>query len=211
MALLACVLCVGPALAEMKGGVHVWLGQKWMDSDWEPVDQPTQYGIGANFGGVDWPVMIAVDVLMGSDDECYDYDYGYGYVYSYDLEVDGTELDVGVRKFWDSNGKFQPYVGGGLAYIKQDIKATATYPEVFGISRQITESISIDDSGTGFWLNAGVNWVITPRLYLGLDLRYSDADVEYSFEDIEVRQTEPSTLKINGGGTHAGLVFGVRF
>jgi len=210
-AALACALCVAPALAEMQGDAHLWLGKKWMSSDWEPLDKPKQYGVGANFGGVDWPVMIAVDVLFSSDDHSYTYDYGYGYFFSYNLDVDGTELDLGVRKFWTYRDKFRPYVGGGLAYIKQDATVSVTYPEVFRITQDVTESVKFDDSGTGFWLNAGVNWAITPKLYIGLDLRYSDADVEFRYEDIfESRQVE-GVEKLDGGGTHAGIVFGLRF
>lgn len=209
-AALVVALCAAPALAEMKGDVHLLLGKKWMDSDWEPVDKPMEYGIGANFGGVDWPVMIAVDVLLSSDDHTYRYDIGYDYIVSYKFETDGTEFDLGVRKFWDVSEKFQPYVGGGLAFIKQDAKISVTYPEILRISQYVTESISFDDSGTGYWLNGGVNWLITPKLYLGLDVRYSDADIEYDYGDIFTRQVE-APEKLNGGGTHAGIVFGYRF
>jgi opacity protein-like surface antigen len=208
-AILACVLCATPAIAEMKGDVHLLLGKKWMDNDWEPVDNPQEYGFGANFGGVDWPVMIAVDLLFSSDDSSASYDY-YGYEYGYRFDVDGTEIDVGARKIWDDKGRFHPYLGGGLAYIKQEATITVTFPEI--LFRQIDQfSFSLDDSGTGFWVNGGVNWAITPKVYLGLDLRYSDADVEYSTEEIQMRQVEPVSMKLNGGGTHAALLFGYRF
>jgi opacity protein-like surface antigen len=223
IAAAAALLSSGSALAEMKGEVNLFLGMKDVkDSDFENVpvfkDQTldvssmTEYGVGASFGGVDWPVMIAVDVLMGSDDDSATGDYGYDYRYK--IELDTTEVHLGVRKFWTNHEKFHPYVGGGLAWIDAEAKLSL-YGEEIIFTRQPTELLfeeCYDDSGTGFWLGGGVMWRFTPRLSLGLDLRYSDASVDFEVQDdIDDRQVETVAESFDVGGMHYGLQFGFRW
>jgi hypothetical protein len=75
-------------------------------------------------------------------------------------------------------------------------------------------SLCADDSGTGFWLNGGVMWRITPRINLGFDLRYSDVSVDLVFEEdalVPDRQIAEESIEADVGGLHYGLLFGIRW
>jgi opacity protein-like surface antigen len=170
------VLMMMPMAAQAQywtGNVNLFLGAKAMDEDdWEPVDQHTEFGFLLDFGQTTWPVNIAIDVLGSVATET---------EYSADLEVTTTEIDLGIRKAWGQ--AFRPYLGGGVAFIS--VKS-----EISGFGY----SYSDDDSGTGFWLNGGLMLTLGDAFNLGLDLRYSSADV---FDN-----------DVDGGGTHAGIVLG---
>jgi opacity protein-like surface antigen len=83
-----------------------------------------------------------------------------------------------------SGSPIRPYIGGGLAFVNAEQKATTF------------SYIPDDDNGTGFWLNGGVCWTLGQSFNLGLDLRYTQADV--------------TLFNVDGkaGGTHAGVILG---
>ena len=54
--------------------------------------------------------------------------------------------------------------------------------------------VSDDNNGIGIWLNGGVYWTLSQHFNLGLDLRYSQADV--------------TLFDVDAGGTHAGVILG---
>ena len=159
------------------GNLNFVLGQKTLEEeDWAPLDKQTEFGVLIDFKQTSWPVSIAVDILASVDTTT---DLG--------IEVEGntSEFDIGVRKIWDMPGsQIKPYIGGGLAFINAEIKATDVV------------TVSIDDSGTGYWLNGGIYWALTENFNLGIDLRYSQADV--TFFGIEG----------DAGGTHVGVLAG---
>jgi len=96
---------------------------------------------------------------------------------------------VGVRKIWKVAGSsIRPYIGGGLAYINAEIRRQDI---IF-----FAPTVSDKDSGTGIWLNGGVYWTLNQSFNLGLDLRYSQADVTLFGVDGEA------------GGTHVGIMLG---
>jgi len=159
------------------GNVNAFLGQKTLDEDdWGSLDKQAEFGVLVDFKQPDWPVSVAVDFLASTDKET-----------EAGIEVEGTtsELNVGVRKIWEDTGStIRPYIGGGLAVINAELK-TNGFPY-----------ISDDDSGAGIWLNAGVYWILGQNFNLGLDLRYSQADVTlYGTEG-------------KAGGNHVGLLLG---
>ena len=214
---VAVALAVTPALAEWKGEVNLFLGEKKLsddnldeledDADFSLSDQ-FEWGIASSFGDVDWPVMIAVDLLMADSDDSYTYEGFYDYTYS--VEIETTELAVGVRKFWAVNDKFEPYVGGGLAYVKAEAClefSTNSSP----FNKQFVEALSVDESDIGFWINGGGMWRFNDKFHLGLDLRYSDATVE--FEDVVLDDFKQPTSEgeFEAGGFHYGILFGYRW
>ena len=161
---------------EWTGNVNFFLGQKTLEeNDWAPVDKQAEFGVLVDFKQQNWPVSIALDFL-GSTDEATESG----------VNIEGTtsEFDVGVRKIWAVAGSsIRPYIGGGLAFINAEFKAT-NFP------------VSDDDNGTGIWLNGGVYWTLGQHFNLGLDLRYSQADVTVFGVDVDA------------GGTHAGIILG---
>jgi hypothetical protein len=168
---------------EWTGNVNAFLGAKALDEDdWEPAEEHGQFGILVDFKKKDWPVSIAIDLLSSEGD---------GAVFEpnsglfIDLEGETTELNAGVRKIWDQHAIVRPYIGGGLAFISADATGSAA-----GFT------LSDDDSAVGFWINGGVYWTLNTSFNIGLDLRYSQAEVTLIDTDV------------NAGGGHAGLILG---
>jgi hypothetical protein len=214
LAVVPLMLFSTAALAAVE--IHVFYGQKQMDSKVEPVDTPPVYGLGASFGGSTWPVMLAVDVATTSDDDTCTYDY-YGYTATYKYEVDTTEINVGVRKFWGE--KFRGYLGGGISYIDSSVKVQIT--DVDFPSRQELPFTLVDDSdsATGYWLQGGIGWQFSKMLSVNGQWTYTNADIEITGEEINgngngspTRQ-EPSSYKedVKAGGNRLELMLGIRF
>ena len=163
---------------EWTGNANLIIGQKSLEEDdWKPVEDQTELGILVDFRKVGWPVSIAIDLL------------GAGDVHESGVNKDTgftSENHLGVRKIWDDTGTgFRPYVGGGIAVVfgKLEIKTGAT-------------TVEEDDTGSGFWIGAGTYWTAGPKLNLGLDIRYSQADVTLFNKEREA------------GGLHTGLFVG---
>ncbi len=162
---------------EWTGNVNFFLGQKTLDKeDWDFINKQPEFGVLVDFKQQDWPVSIAIDILGSSDD---------GTESGVLIEGQTSEINIGVRKIWVTPGSsIKPYIGGGVALINAEIKATGF------------TSISEDDNGTGIWLGGGIYWTLGQTFNIGLDLRYSQADVTLFGETGEA------------GGTHAGLMLG---
>ena len=196
--LVATCLVLGFSGAAVAGDVNVWFGQKSLEeNDWAPVEDQTQFGVMMNFGNIDWPVSIAVDIFQSSDDAAVDYGYGYGYYGYYVLvdKVEGktTEIDVGTRWIWDNHDTLKPYAGVGLAWVSGEFEVTG---EIIDKQSFGSFSESVDDSAVGLWVNGGFMWRATGSFNLGLDLRYSSADVEILGFDVDA------------GGLHYGVFAG---
>lgn len=170
------------------GNVNVMFGQKNLDDDdyWEPVEDQTEYGIMFDFKANDnWPISIAVDVLFSDDDgESYSPYLGANVEY----EGETQEFNLGVRKYFPVTPQFKPYVGGGLAYISAEY--SGSYAGV---------SVSDDDSEVGFWLGGGAVFTFAERINIGVDLRYSQAEVSLFGVDGEA------------GGSHFLVFAGLHF
>jgi len=199
------LLLVTPALG---ADASLLLGQKKLDlnldsSDLKPLEDQNFVGVLLNFGGKEWPVSLAVDLIFASDDvsDSYSYTY-YGYTYSYSakVSVDTSELDVGVRKFFGEN-KVQGYVGGGMAYIDAEVSIDASVSGPFLPTISISDSES--DNGIGYFLNGGVRFQVGPRVHVGLDVRYSDVSVDFG--------QNSAGDNIDIGGTYYGAFVGFRW
>jgi len=162
---------------EWSGNVNFFLGQKSLDSDdWGVLDDQSAFGVLVDFKQDHWPVSVALDFLGSYDD-----------VTQLGTKFEGGtfEFDVGVRKIWEVSGSpVRPYIGGGLAFVSAKLEESGPFPA------------SDEDNGTGIWLNGGVYWTLGQSFNLGLDLRYSDAEVTLYDVDGEA------------GGTFAGLMLG---
>jgi Outer membrane protein beta-barrel domain len=178
---------VAPAHADATGNVNFFLGQKSLSSsDWEPVEKQGEFGAVMSFGEKSWPISIAVDVLLSAAEE----DAFDPFLGSYTITGTTYEVDFGVRKVW-GKAATRPYIGGGLA--------------VIGAGAELDNglaSVDADDSAVGFWADAGIFWRLGSHFNLGLDLRYSDADVDLDFGAGLVAQD------IGAGGFSYGLLLG---
>jgi opacity protein-like surface antigen len=211
---VAVALAVTPALAEWGGEVNLFLGEKKLsDDNLDDLEDETdfslsdqfEWGIASSFGNVDWPVMIAVDLLMADSDDSYTYEGFYDYTYS--VEIETTELAVGVRKFWAVNDKFEPYVGGGLAYVKAE--ACLEFTSDAAPFKQYSDSLSFDENDIGYWINGGGMWRFNDKFHLGIDVRYSDAKVD--FDDVDLEKQPEGSGEFEAGGFHYGILFGYRW
>ncbi|NTW66239.1 MAG: porin family protein [Nitrospirae bacterium] len=192
IAVLALVFfLLGASLASAQdqwtGNVNIFIGQKNLDKDdWEPVDKQTEFGVEIDFRKKDWPVNIAIDILRSSDDDTYyEYDPFFGPL-SADVKGETTEFNIGIRKIWDGFPSIRPFIGGGLSYIRAEVEVS-----IPGIG-----SASESDTGVGIWLGGGVYFTLAEHFNLGLEIRYSDADVTIA------------DVKGKAGGTHYGLLAG---
>lgn len=156
----ALVITSTPCFA-MEYQVNFFLGQKMLDEDdWAPTEDQTEFGVVTTFGGENWPVHIAVDVL-GSSEETTEM--------SIDLTGSTSEFDFGVRKIWGRK-KIRPFLGGGIALINGEF-------EVLGAS--------FDDDGTGYWANGGVFWRLGRRFNIGVEARISRAEITLFGIDVQ--------------------------
>lgn len=163
---------------DFTGNTNFFLGQKFLEKDdWAPLENQTEIGVMVDFKQEEWPVSIAVDLLVSSTEED-----------EQGIELTGStiELNLGVRKIFEIEGSsMRPYIGGGLAFISAEYEGSQGYIKV-----------SDDDSAVGVWANAGVYWTLNESFNVGLDLRYSKAEV--TLFDVEGE----------AGGTHVGLLLG---
>ena len=163
--------------AHASGNVNFLLGTKNLDSDdWAPFDEQAAFGVLIDFKGQNWPISMAIDILGSLDKET---------ISGIEFEASTSEFDIGIRKIWEVYGSsIRPFIGGGIAFINGELKATNVGPVTF------------DDDGTGFWINGGVYWTLGQHFNIGLQARYSRAEI--------------TILGIDGeaGGTHAAVMLG---
>jgi len=132
------------------------------------------FGVLVDFKQKNWPISIAIDLLGSLDQET---------ISGVEREGRTSEFDIGVRKIWEVAGSsIRPFIGGGLAFLNAEKEDAGIF--------------SVNDSGTGIWLNGGVYWTIGQHFNLGLQARYSQAEVTLFGANVEA------------GGTHAGIMLG---
>jgi opacity protein-like surface antigen len=150
------------------GNISGYIGQKSLDdNDWDKLDRQGSLGVIFDFKKQSWPVSIALDVFASGDE---DTDGG--------IKTDGgtLETDIGVRKIFELSGSsIRPYIGGGIAIIGATVENSS--------GGSITSKD--DDTATGAWIGGGMYYAATESLNIGLDLRYSEAEVTLFDEDRE--------------------------
>jgi opacity protein-like surface antigen len=178
--IVACFLLSIPSSAicdSWTGNINAFLGTKQLDKDdWEPLEEQSEFGVMVDFKKTNWPVSIAIDFLTSSDETT---------ISGITIEGKTSEFAFGVRKIFATSGNFRPFIGGGLANISAELSGKSGWA-----------SVSDDDSAMGFWLCGGIYWTFAESFNLGLQLRYSDAEVTLYNIDGEA------------GGTHTGLLLG---
>ena len=176
---ILCVFLFSPQLGNTQeklwsGNINFILGAKALEKDdWEPADEQTEFCIEGDFKKKDWPVSIAID-LSGA--------VGEGNVAGLTFESTTSEFNVGVRKIWDKSSNVRPFLGGGVSFMSAEIE---------------TLGVSIDGTGTGFWLGGGVYWTLG-IINIGFEAKYSSAETEL----------EKTGVDVESGGGHFGLLFG---
>ena len=160
------------------GNVSGYLGYKTVDdNDWPNLDSQGSVGVISDFGKQSWPVSIAADLLFA------------GTVHESGVKKDtgGTmEIHLGARKIFTlQNSSFRPYVGGGAVLVSAMLEN-----ENAGVV------VDDDDTAIGAWVGAGTYYAVTPSFNIGVDVRYSKAEVTIFDKEREA------------GGLNAGITAG---
>ncbi|MEH6473550.1 MAG: outer membrane beta-barrel protein [Halopseudomonas sp.] len=160
------------------GHISGYLGQKQLDdADWSPLEKQLSLGVIFDIKRESWPVSIAYDIIGSADV----HESG-----ALKNEAYTVEHHLGIRKIFDITGtSVTPYVGGGVALIDTEIK-----------NRSATTHTTESDDSTGLWVGGGVYVPITSNVNLGVDVRYSQADVTFANVDRKA------------GGMHWGITTG---
>ena len=160
------------------GNVSGYVGHKSVDDkDWPNLDSQGSVGVISDFGKQSWPVSIAADLLFA------------GTVHESGVNKDtgGTmEIHLGARKIFTlQNSSFRPYVGGGAALVSARLEN-----ENAGVA------VEENDTAVGAWVGAGTYYAVTPSFNIGVDVRYSKAEVTLFNKEREA------------GGLNAGITAG---
>jgi opacity protein-like surface antigen len=160
------------------GNVSAYLGHKSVDDDdWPDLDSQRSVGIISDIRKQSWPVSIAVDLIFAGDADKNGAD---------DIAGGTMEIHLGARKvFTLENSSFSPYVGGGLALVTASLE-----------NEKPLVTIDDDDTVVGAWIGVGAYYAVTPHINLGMDVRYSKAEVTLFDKDRET------------GGFNAGITLG---
>ena len=160
------------------GNVSGYLGHKSVDDkDWPNLDSQASVGVISDFGKQSWPVSIAADLLFA------------GTVHESGVNEDtgGTmEIHLGARKIFTlEHSSFRPYVGGGAALVSAMLE-----------NKNAGVAVEDDDTAVGAWVGAGTYYAVTPSFNIGVDVRYSKAEVTLFDKEREA------------GGLNAGITAG---
>lgn len=146
----------------------VFLGEKTFDSNaWSTQDDHGSFGLITDFHTGFHGVRIALDVFASGSEE------------NTSSQVKGTytaEAHLGMRKYFDLKSKFEPYIGGGinLAFASQE-------------NNDGSGKTENEDTDNGVWLNGGLDFLISDHFTAGVDLRYSNAEVELYSQSLELK------------------------
>lgn len=178
----------GRALAQdnvdWRANTALIFGLKNLPGEWEPTDDQTEFGLQTDFRQEHWPISLAVDLSRsGSGTES----TGVGPL---NLKAEGRtiQLNLGIRKIIETKGAMEPFIGAGPTLIQGSIDQVAP-----GIDA------SDDDTGFGFWVDAGFYYPLASFFFIGAQVEYATAEIELFGSDLDA------------GGTHISGLAGFRW
>ena len=187
-ALVALAALWQTAPAQAGGNVDVFAGQKEVDTNFgEGHDMQEQDALAllTDWGGDNWPVHIAVDMLTGNKDVNGD---------DFNPDIDGStgEFDVGVRWYPAKGSHWMPHLGGGVGLISGKVRVNNEDPN------DPNDDFGFDDSKLGYWADTGLAYRMGDHFKLGGRVRYSAA----KFDNV----TGPGgTEEVDAGGVAYGV------
>jgi len=160
-----------------EGNIRIFLGGKALDEDdWEPVENQAEFAILSDFGPAGWPVHFAADLRFGASEE---EDF-----LGFDLISTSWELNLGVRRVFETGTSVKPFIGGGISFGGAEIEL---------------DGDSESESGVGIWLDFGVDFGLGGPVSLGFEFCFSFIPVEIVGVDTDA------------GGGHFGITLGFGF
>jgi hypothetical protein len=158
------------------GNINLFIGTRTLEDEWSPADKQDELGIEADFKERGWPFSMAISFLRGS---------GEGDLWGQELKSETSELNVGLRKIWDSFPHTRPFIGGGIALIKCEFRGLG---------------VSDDDNTVGTWIGAGIYWTLAEKLNIGFEGKISFAEA-----------TLFDSVNADAGGSHLGCLIGLHW
>ncbi|MGB5160827.1 MAG: hypothetical protein WBQ27_06885 [Thermoanaerobaculia bacterium] len=196
------VLVAHPTVVHAETNLNFVLGEKLLDSDdWPVGDSQGMLAFLSTFGPSSWPVQVAIDVVgSGSAQGSFFASRPEIEFHGEDIVQSTFELDVGVRKIWRLD-RARPFVGGGLAVIwgRQDraiFQPPRFDPDGHWIYPELSVIVSEEDEAPGVWVDGGIFWRMGNRFNLGLEARFSRAELGFATRDVQA------------GGFSLGLILG---
>lgn len=160
-------VCFTSTFSYAEGNLNFLYGTKNLEeSDWEPLEKQTEFGINLDFGKATMPIHLDIAYFSSSDDQEFT-EYILGYSVTYELEASTRELRLGAKYIWDVAQTMHPYVAGGLSSVNAKLKMSA-----YGYSE------SVDETGLGYYVAGGLYWTLAGSFNVGAELAYSKATVE---------------------------------
>lgn len=146
------------------GNLNILLGSKTLDEDyWAPAEEQETVGIQFNFKKDQWPVHLAIEYNQGSGNGIF---YHHIWLQEVKVESDVMEVDIGVKKIWDTSPMMRPFLGLGGSFIKARLDLTNNV------------GIRTDSENTlGIWIGGGIYWTLVNNLNLGFDVKVSFGNV----------------------------------
>ena len=196
------VVAIGGAPVQAETNLNFVLGGKLLDSDdWPVGDSQGSLAFLSTFGPRTWPVQVAIDVVgSGTAEDSFNFSRPGFEIQGEEISQSTLEFDVGVRKIWRL-GNARPFVGGGLAIIWAQQERAIFLPappdfccDEFPLRPPVI--VSDSDESPGGWVDGGIFWRLGKRFNLGLEARFSAAEVRLSGRDVRA------------GGVSLGLILG---
>ena len=133
----------------------------------------------------------------------------------YKIDWNTIELDLGIRKYWGE--KVQFFIGTGLAIAEGELDldfADDVDVEIIANGRGEPPVIepgglilkeTVSDTDFGLWADIGFVWRAGGHFNIGVDVRYSSVNVDFTFEDDE---PDDVPIRFPTGGVQVGLFLG---
>lgn len=148
------------------GHVSGYVGNKTLagdknseDQDWSTFDELGSIGLVTDFKQESWPMSLTLGVFISGNEE--------KYTGNNKQEMGTMELQLGIQKYFDiEDSAITPYVALGVGYVSAEIHNT-----VDGVETKD------DDTKAAGWAGAGFIVDINRHFDVGLDIRYSEAEL----------------------------------
>jgi hypothetical protein len=157
------------------GTAQFALGQRQLDNDWEPVDDPTRVGFHVSLQQPEWPVQVEFGIDGAGDNETQTES---GIELEADLVI--SEIFAGVRfDHQMPETDFHLFASGGLSILRAAVDLEAR-------AGPFTFSDDDDDTSVAIYLHTGVFYQFPGGFNIGADLRYTaGSDLTLFDEDMD--------------------------
>jgi len=147
-----------PAAAPLSHHITLMGGKRWLDDDWDPLDDPPAFGLEFDDSNPASGHGYEVGVLYTNDDD----DETLPIIGEVKAETTTYELYGGYRHTFDAGESgLHPFVSAGLNVMYGELELSA-----------LGQSDDDHDTVFGAYARAGLLWDIAERLRLGLDYRH---------------------------------------